>query len=183
MSRKEAKDAPGGAAAVSSKLAPRSEVGGRGDGRPRDAVAAGSGARGLPAGAGGGGRANAGGGRVIRYKTCLRNTIGDVLRARGWQEAKEGEGDWDFYWCDVAWMREHFDGTYLEEHQRICHFRNHYELTRSVARANRFFGYVVSYILLDKNNTARVNWPWLQEKFDGKEFETIAEGAGEGVNS
>lgn len=69
--------------------------------------------------------------RVIRYKTCLHNnTIGDVLRARGWQEVKEGESDWDFYWCDVAWMREHFDQIYLEEHQRVCHFRNHYELTR-----------------------------------------------------
>lgn len=70
--------------------------------------------------------------RAIRYKTCLHNTIGDVLRARGWQEVKEGEGEWDFYWCDVAWMREHFDHLYLEEHQRVCHFRNHYELTRLV---------------------------------------------------
>lgn len=79
---------------------------------------------------GAGGRTLGGGERVIRYKTCLRNTIGDVLRARGWQEVKEGEGEWDFYWCDVAWMREHFDLIYLEEHQRVCHFRNHYELTR-----------------------------------------------------
>ena len=77
-----------------------------------------------------GGKAASGGERVIRYKTCLRNTIGDVLRTRGWQEVKEGEGEWDFYWCDVAWMREHFDLIYLEEHQRVCHFRNHYELTR-----------------------------------------------------
>ena len=68
--------------------------------------------------------------RVIRYRTALHNTIEDVMRERGWQEAKEGEGDWDFYWCDVSWMREHFDHIYLEEHQRVCHFRNHYELTR-----------------------------------------------------
>ena len=122
MSRKETKDAQGGGAAGSSRLAPRSEVGGGGK---REATAvAGSGARGVAAG---GGR----GERVIRYRTCLRNTIGDVLRARGWQEVKDGESDWDFYWCDVTWMREHFDGTYLEEHQRVCHFRNHYELTRS----------------------------------------------------
>ena len=79
-----------------------------------------------------GGRAAGGAERAIRFKTCLHNTIGDVLRARGWQEVKEGEGEWDFYWCDVAWMREHFDQIYLEEHQRVCHFRNHYELTRSV---------------------------------------------------
>jgi len=67
--------------------------------------------------------------RVIRYKTFLHNTIGDVLKTRGWLEVKE-EGDWDFYWCDISWMREHFDHCYLEEHQRICHFRNHYELSR-----------------------------------------------------
>lgn len=67
--------------------------------------------------------------RVIRYKTFLHNTIGDVLKARGWVEVKD-EGEWDLYWCDVSWMREHFDHCYLEEHQRICHFRNHYELSR-----------------------------------------------------
>jgi tubulin polyglutamylase TTLL9 len=67
--------------------------------------------------------------KTIRYKTFLRNTIGDVMKARGWVEVRD-EGDWDFYWCDVSWMREHFDHCYLEEHQRICHFRNHYELSR-----------------------------------------------------
>jgi len=40
------------------------------------------------------------------------------------------EGEWDFYWCDVGWMRENFDHMYMEEHVKICHFRNHYELTR-----------------------------------------------------
>lgn len=67
--------------------------------------------------------------RAIRFKTSLHNTIADVLRARGWHEVKD-DGEWDFYWCDVAWMREHFDHCYLEEHQRVCHFRNHYELSR-----------------------------------------------------
>ncbi|KAK2192198.1 hypothetical protein NP493_37g10048 [Ridgeia piscesae] len=41
-----------------------------------------------------------------------------------------GESDWDFYWCDISWMKEYFDHYYLEEHMKICHFRNHYELTR-----------------------------------------------------
>lgn len=77
----------------------------------------------------GGASGKGGGSGPIRFKTCLRNTILDVLRARGWQEAKE-DGEWDFYWCDVGWMREHFDHCYLEEHQRVCHFRNHYELSR-----------------------------------------------------
>ena len=67
--------------------------------------------------------------RPIRYKTFLHNTIGDVLKAKGWVEVKD-DSDWDFYWCDISWMREHFDHIYLEEHQKICHFRNHYELSR-----------------------------------------------------
>lgn len=70
------------------------------------------------------------GDRQIRFKSGLQNTILDVLRARpGWQEV-QGEGDWDFYWCEVYWMKETFDHAYLEEHVRINHFRNHYELTR-----------------------------------------------------
>lgn len=36
--------------------------------------------------------------------------------------------DWDFYWCDVGWLRENFDHMFMEEHVRICHFRNHYEV-------------------------------------------------------
>nr|XP_045218651.1 probable tubulin polyglutamylase TTLL9 isoform X4 [Macaca fascicularis] len=58
------------------------------------------------------------------------NTLMDVLRHRpGWVEVKD-EGEWDFYWCDVSWLRENFDHTYMDEHVRISHFRNHYELTR-----------------------------------------------------
>ncbi|ESO96908.1 hypothetical protein LOTGIDRAFT_214448 [Lottia gigantea] len=68
--------------------------------------------------------------RAIRYKCSLQNTILDVLRERpGWQEST-GEMDWDFYWCDAWWMKETFDHAYLEEHMRLNHFRNHYELTR-----------------------------------------------------
>ncbi|XP_069809866.1 probable tubulin polyglutamylase TTLL9 isoform X3 [Dendropsophus ebraccatus] len=67
----------------------------------------------------------------IRYKCGLLNTIADVLRQRpGWTEVKE-DGEWDFYWCDVGWLRENFDHIYMEEHVRICHFRNHYEVARS----------------------------------------------------
>ena len=39
------------------------------------------------------------------------------------------EGEWDFYWCDVSWLRENFDHTYMDEHVRISHFRNHYEVS------------------------------------------------------
>jgi tubulin polyglutamylase TTLL9 len=38
--------------------------------------------------------------------------------------------DWDIYWIDVGSMKELFDHGYFEEHMRINHFRNHYELTR-----------------------------------------------------
>ncbi|XP_071763512.1 putative tubulin polyglutamylase TTLL9 [Centroberyx gerrardi] len=66
----------------------------------------------------------------VRYKCGLLNTIQDVLRQRpGWAEVKD-DGEWDFNWCDVGWLRENFDHSYMEEHVRICHFRNHYELTR-----------------------------------------------------
>ncbi|XP_077192171.1 putative tubulin polyglutamylase TTLL9 isoform X2 [Paroedura picta] len=66
----------------------------------------------------------------IRFKCALTNTILDVLRQRpGWVEVKE-EGEWDFYWCDMRWLQENFDHTYMDEHVRISHFRNHYELTR-----------------------------------------------------
>ncbi|XP_030625769.1 putative tubulin polyglutamylase TTLL9 [Chanos chanos] len=66
----------------------------------------------------------------VRYKCGLTNTIQDVLRHRpGWVEVKD-DAEWDFNWCDVGWLRENFDHSYMEEHVRICHFRNHYELTR-----------------------------------------------------
>ncbi|XP_041859496.1 probable tubulin polyglutamylase TTLL9 isoform X2 [Melanotaenia boesemani] len=66
----------------------------------------------------------------VRYKCGLINTIQDVLRQRpNWVEVKD-DGEWDFYWCDVGWLREYFDHTYMGEHVRINHFRNHYELTR-----------------------------------------------------
>uniref|UniRef100_H3ACQ7 Tubulin--tyrosine ligase-like protein 9 n=1 Tax=Latimeria chalumnae TaxID=7897 RepID=H3ACQ7_LATCH len=63
----------------------------------------------------------------------------------GYQKQKEREGEWDFYWCDVMWLRENFDHTYMEEHVRICHFRNHYELTRKnfmVKNLKRFRKYL-----------------------------------------
>jgi len=38
--------------------------------------------------------------------------------------------DWDINWADVGWIREHLDGMRMDEHQRVNHFRNHFELTR-----------------------------------------------------
>ncbi|XP_058498383.1 probable tubulin polyglutamylase TTLL9 [Solea solea] len=66
----------------------------------------------------------------VRYKCILPNSIQNVLRQRpGWVEVRD-EGEWDFNWCDVGWLRENYDHLYMDEHVRINHFRNHYELTR-----------------------------------------------------
>uniref|UniRef100_A0A3Q3KPF8 Tubulin--tyrosine ligase-like protein 9 n=1 Tax=Monopterus albus TaxID=43700 RepID=A0A3Q3KPF8_MONAL len=68
--------------------------------------------------------------RCVRYRCGQLSTIKDVLRQRpGWVEVRD-DGEWDFNWCDVSWLRENFDHLYMEEHVRINHFRNHYELTR-----------------------------------------------------
>lgn len=44
--------------------------------------------------------------------------------------ANYSELDWDVIWADVGWVRENFDRIHLDDHQRVNHFRNHYELTR-----------------------------------------------------
>jgi tubulin polyglutamylase TTLL9 len=60
---------------------------------------------------------------VIKYRTCLRNTILDALKNRdGWKET-DSDSDFDFVWADIPWMRNKFDGLKLEEHQRVNHFR------------------------------------------------------------
>ncbi|XP_063716020.1 probable tubulin polyglutamylase TTLL9 [Symsagittifera roscoffensis] len=93
--------------------------------------------RGAGLGEGGQGNAN----RVIRFRCGFTNTILDVLRNRGWNHVTEEGADWDFYWCDVGWMREVFDHCYMDEGARICHFRNHYELTRKNLMVKNFKRY------------------------------------------
>ena len=44
---------------------------------------------------------------VIRYFSTFRNTIDDVLAARGWQEVDEGE-EFDIVWADREWVNWHF---------------------------------------------------------------------------
>ncbi|XP_077403980.1 putative tubulin polyglutamylase TTLL9 isoform X2 [Vanacampus margaritifer] len=64
---------------------------------------------------------------VVRYKCSQIGPIQDVLRQRpGWVEVKD-DCEWDFHWCGVGWLKENL---YMEEHVRVNHFRNHYELTR-----------------------------------------------------
>lgn len=66
---------------------------------------------------------------TVRFRTTFRNTIYDVFRARGWRET-DSDTDWDVAWVDVGWIRDNMDAMHFEEHQRINHFRNHFELTR-----------------------------------------------------
>ncbi|XP_056896040.1 probable tubulin polyglutamylase TTLL9 isoform X1 [Takifugu flavidus] len=68
--------------------------------------------------------------RSVRYRCNTVNIAQDVLcRRPGWVEAKENE-DWDFIWCDLAWIRDNSNHLYMEEHVRINHFRNQFELCR-----------------------------------------------------
>lgn len=69
-------------------------------------------------------------GRSIRFRCGMQNTIYDVLTSRpGWVEAN-ADGEWDFIWSDRCGIQEIYDNQYLQEHVKLNHFRNHYELTR-----------------------------------------------------
>lgn len=65
----------------------------------------------------------------IKFRCAFHNTVYDVLMARGFKET-DSELDWDLFWCDKEWIHEVFDRIHLQPHQRVNHFRNHYELTR-----------------------------------------------------
>eukprot|EP00440_Ansanella_granifera_P016875 gb/GFBE01018337.1/.p1 GENE.gb/GFBE01018337.1/~~gb/GFBE01018337.1/.p1 ORF type:complete len:480 (+),score=126.79 gb/GFBE01018337.1/:1-1440(+) len=67
--------------------------------------------------------------KEVKFRCSFHNTIYDVLKARGFKET-EGETDWDLFWCDKEWIHDAFDHTHLQSHQRVNHFRNHFELTR-----------------------------------------------------
>eukprot|EP00927_Polykrikos_kofoidii_P074103 TRINITY_DN70067_c0_g1_i1.p1 TRINITY_DN70067_c0_g1~~TRINITY_DN70067_c0_g1_i1.p1 ORF type:complete len:513 (-),score=66.54 TRINITY_DN70067_c0_g1_i1:140-1588(-) len=67
--------------------------------------------------------------RDVKFKCSFHNTIYDVLKARGFKET-DAELDWDLFWCDKEWIHEVFDHIHLQSHQRVNHFRNHFELTR-----------------------------------------------------
>ncbi len=40
------------------------------------------------------------------------------------------ETDWDFLWTERDWIRGVYDKIRLDDHQRVNHFRNFYELCR-----------------------------------------------------
>ncbi|CAM9900810.1 unnamed protein product, partial [Phaeothamnion confervicola] len=69
--------------------------------------------------------------RPIVFRCSLRNTtVYDVLSRRpGWVETDD-EVNWDFCWLDTAGSRELYDSIQLDDSQVMCHFPNHWELTR-----------------------------------------------------
>ena len=69
--------------------------------------------------------------RPVRFRTTFHNSVRDLFEAKGWVET-ESDTDWDVAWVDKDWIRENLDALSggMAEHQRINHFRNHYELTR-----------------------------------------------------
>ncbi|CAK93295.1 unnamed protein product (macronuclear) [Paramecium tetraurelia] len=64
----------------------------------------------------------------IKYKTSFRNCILEAFKRRNWRET-DGD-DWDIMWAEKEWIHEVMDHIHLQPHQKINHFRNHYELTR-----------------------------------------------------
>ncbi|KAI9993227.1 hypothetical protein PInf_015298 [Phytophthora infestans] len=69
--------------------------------------------------------------RTIRFRTSLSNTVLDVMQRQGGWIETDSDLDWDLHWSDIGWIRENLDAfTPLQDHQRINHFQNHYELTR-----------------------------------------------------
>ena len=63
----------------------------------------------------------------IKFKTPFKNTVLDSCKKRQWKET-DSELDWDLLWADKEWIHEVFDHFHLQNHQRINHFRNHYEV-------------------------------------------------------
>lgn len=70
------------------------------------------------------------GGLKSKSKWCLQLhfVFCNIWDLSPWYVLTIRDGEWDFNWCDVAWLRENFDHSYMEEHVRINHFRNHYEV-------------------------------------------------------
>ena len=64
-------------------------------------------------------RSKALGSGVIRYFSTFRNTIDDVLAARGWQEVEEGE-EFDIVWADREWVSCAF--CLHLHHHHICSY-------------------------------------------------------------
>ena len=58
----------------------------------------------------------------------------EALKRRGWKETEQyliidcSETDWDIIWAEKEWIHEVLDKIHLQPHQKVNHFRNHYEV-------------------------------------------------------
>lgn len=71
--------------------------------------------------------------RVKWISDLDKNVLSTNFEKRGWVKGSSEDGDWNFYWCTVYTARSIFSvdaGYRLSDDQIICHFPNHYELTR-----------------------------------------------------
>lgn len=64
----------------------------------------------------------------IKFKTSFRNCVLDAFRKKGYKEV-EGD-DWDILWVERDQIYNIMSHQHLQAHQRINHYRNHFELTR-----------------------------------------------------
>ncbi|KAK9295516.1 hypothetical protein QLX08_010184 [Tetragonisca angustula] len=75
-------------------------------------------------------RRQSGDDKVIRFRCDFPSTQVKVMLARGWIQVTEpNDQNWHLWWCEINDVRQALD-LKLASHQRIPHFRNHYELTR-----------------------------------------------------
>ncbi|KAI4497745.1 hypothetical protein M0802_007071 [Mischocyttarus mexicanus] len=66
----------------------------------------------------------------IGFRCDFPSTQVKVMLARGWNQVVEpNDNSWHLWWCETNDARNILDSK-LGTHQRIPHFRNHYELTR-----------------------------------------------------
>eukprot|EP00968_Pinguiococcus_pyrenoidosus_P019719 scaffold2177_cov272-Pinguiococcus_pyrenoidosus.AAC.12 len=81
---------------------------------------------------------------VLKWKADVEKSVLTVnFDRRGWQPGTED--DWNFYWAtvqNVKWIFNPENGVRLNDHQLICHYPNHYELTRKDLMAKNIKKYM-----------------------------------------
>ena len=60
------------------------------------------------------------------------------LRNREWKET-DSELEWDIIWAERDWISEVFDHVHLAPHQKVNHFRNHYEVKSAISDGGERF--------------------------------------------
>eukprot|EP00039_Didymoeca_costata_P005382 m.81166 g.81166 ORF g.81166 m.81166 type:complete len:567 (+) comp12796_c0_seq1:426-2126(+) len=72
----------------------------------------------------------------LRFRTGYTNTVMTAMLGLGWQRVPAEDESWDIYWCDAVWVREAPPSAFSRNTQRVCHYPNHYELTRKDCGVN-----------------------------------------------